>query len=246
MKTKINRIACLLALVCAVGTGRAIAQDMDGSLLAENGDSDLFFGDSIVDNTAKISLSAEGGTTGGGGTLALRFADNFGASAGFDEYRHTFKDQKLGDVNIGGSVRLKNESAGLRLFPDKDSSFFLCVGAFFNQNRLDGTANGKFTINGTDYSLPAGESLKLRYEQKPVVPFVTIGGNFFYFDDDHHWALGGELGAVLIGKPRLTMQDYGGSSISAADLQSWEKTVRDDLNKVSAWPIIKVQLTYCF
>jgi hypothetical protein len=193
-----------------------------------------------------LSLSPEVGTAGAGGAAGWRFCNHFGISGGGDYFSHNlFNNRTVNNVSYSGNFTLQSENVNLRYYPSKTSSFYVSVGALFNQNQVNGSASGGVAINGITYALPATTPLLATYEQQPVCPEITIGGNFFYFDKGHHLSLGGELGVFYLGNPKLSLNDTSGT-IPAAQLYSYKNQAVDDLKKVPVWPVLKLQITYSF
>ena len=110
----------------------------------------------------------------------------------------------------------------------------------FNQNRVTGTnPNGTFTLNGNTY---AG-TLNLNIQQQPVDPYLTLGGNL-YFDHAHHWSLGGELGAMYTGKPRVGLTSS--NPAANADVANEVQQLDSYANKVQFYPVLKLSLNFSF
>src|SRR5437899_765247 len=88
-------------------------------------------------------------------------------------------------------------------------------------------------------------TLNLRAKQDPVNPYLSIGGNFFYFDRAHHWSFGGELGVVYTGDPKVDLTRTGGpnTAIDAA-LAKEQAKVRDRIKDFKYWPVIKLGITF--
>jgi hypothetical protein len=187
-----------------------------------------------------FTLGAEAGTTGFGGAASWRFADHFGLVGGADYFSYSLS-RTIQSIPYSANVRLMTERAGVNLYPSKDSSFYISLGAYFNQNRLTGTAisDGSLTVDGTP--VPAGESVHLEYKQQPVDPYASIGGNL-YFDKARHFSLGYELGAFYLGNPKVHVT----CTDSSVDTSSNQKQVEDAIKKFPVWPILKLSLNYSF
>ena len=187
-----------------------------------------------------FTLGPEIGTTGYGGTGSYRFISHLGVTGGFDYFSYS-RTGNIKDVNYAANIRLKSEPVALSLYPSADSSFHVNLGVEFNQNRVTGTnPGGTFTLNGNTY---AG-TLNLDIQQQPISPYITIAGNFFYFDRGHHVSIGGEIGAMYTGSPRVGLM----SSNPAADNDV--ATERQQLikyaNDLKFWPIIKLGINISF
>jgi hypothetical protein len=191
-----------------------------------------------------FSLAAEAGTTGLGGTAGWRFADHFGLEGGMDYFSFTL-NRSISDIPYSGHLRLMSERAGLNLYPWKDHSFHVSLGAYFNQNRLSGTAtsDGTLTVNGA--VVPAGDSVKLVYKQQPVDPYVSIGGNV-YFDKARHFSIGTELGAFYLGNPRVSVSTTPAGVVPLSNLSSYQQRAQHDLKKLPVWPVLKISFCYSF
>jgi hypothetical protein len=189
-----------------------------------------------------FNVGAEAGTTGIGGTVGWRFADHFGLVGGADYLTYSW-NQTVEGVPYNAKAHLQSEYAGLNIYPWRDHSFRLSLGAFFNQNRLNGTSvsDGSLVVNG--YPVPAGESVSLEYKQQPIVPYASIGGNI-YFDRARHFSLGVELGVFYLGNPRVNVTAT--DPLADPFLPGYKQQVEDNLQKYPVWPILKVSLNYSF
>ncbi len=187
-----------------------------------------------------FTIGPEIGTTGYGGTGSFRFADHFGVTGGFDYFSYN-KNGSIKDVTYNAKARLESEPAAFSLYPSADSSFHVNLGVVFNQFRLTGTnPGGTFTLNGNTY---AG-TLNLNIQQQPISPYISIAGNFFYFDHGHHVSIGGELGCMYTGTPRvgLTSSNPAANNDVATERQQWIKYA----NYGKFWPILKLGLNVSF
>lgn len=191
----------------------------------------------------RFGAGLEFGTTGLGGSFSWRFADHFGVRAGFDYFEYSDSGLAIKDLNYDAKLRIMSEPLTLDIYPWKEHSFHISVGLQFNQNRLTGTAQDSGTI------IPPETlgTLSLEVEQQPVNPYLSIGGNFFYFDRAHHWALGGELGVAYTGDPQVSLTRSGPPSpVLDAALLYEKQQVEDYADKFRWWPVAKLMVTYSF
>ena len=183
-----------------------------------------------------FALSLDAGTTGFGGSGSWRFADHWGARLGADYLSFSNTGVQIQDLHYSGTLRLLSEPLTLDIYPWQTSSFRISVGLMLNQNRFTGTAD----------SAVVGQ-LDAKIEQQPVNPYLSIGGNFFYFDHAHHWAFGGELGVAYTGDPQTSLTSSGtpgpgGAAAIAIAQQQLDKYAE----KFMWWPVAKLQVTYSF
>jgi hypothetical protein len=226
LKTK--RIAPYAAGLLACGSALFTASAADAGALEEAPSRPLY---------RSWALGLEAGTTGVGGSLSWRFADHWGVRAGIDYLGYTDSGFPINGISYDAEIRVMSEPLTLDIYPWKTSSFHISAGLQFNQNRLAGTADA------TEAGL--GE-LNLKIEQQPVNPYLSIGGNFFYFDRAHHWAMGGELGVAYTGDPEVSLtSSSSGPGIDAA-LGAVRSGVEDYANKFRWWPVVKLGVSYSF
>jgi len=197
-----------------------------------------------------LTLGVEAGTTGVGGSLGWRFAAHWGVRSGFDYFRSSENDVDIKDLTYSAKLRLLSEPLTLDLYPWKKHSFHISVGALFNQNRLTGTASGTGTIiiNGQPFLTDLVGTLNLKIEQQPVNPYLTIGGNFFYFDRAHRWAMGGELGVAYTGDQKVSLTRSGPSApLIDAAVRAEQTRVQDYADEHYKWlPVVKLTVNYSF
>lgn len=154
-------------------------------------------------------------------------------------------DRTISGIPYNADLRMQSEFAALNLYPWEESSFHFSFGAYFNQNRLNGSAVSDGTLEVNGFPVPVGDSVHLQYKQQPVDPYVSIGGNL-YFDKGHHISLGGELGVFYLGNPKVSVTTSPAGVVPQADLDAYKQQVEHDIKKVPVWPILKVSLNYSF
>jgi hypothetical protein len=190
-----------------------------------------------------ITLDLEAGTTGAGGALSWRFADHFGVRAGFDYLQYSDSGFVIKDLSYDAKIRLMSEPLTFDIYPWKEHSFHVSVGLQFNQNRLTGTAEDTGGI------IPPAKlgTLNLTIEQQLANPYLSIGGNFFYFDHAHHWAMGGELGIAYTGEPKVSLTRTGPPApLLDAAVKYEQGRVQDYANQYKWWPVVKLTVSYAF
>ena len=199
------------------------------------------------------TVGAEVGTPGIGGFGSWRFSDHLGVRTGFDYFQWTEKNLSIGDFRYSAKLRLMSEPLTLDIYPWQKHSFHVSVGVMFNQNQLTGTSSGfgPVTIGGQTFEFSDIGVLNLKVQQQVVDPYLSIGGNFFYFDHAHHWALGGELGVAYTGDSNVSLTSSGrfsgGSHDAINSALSQEKQKAQDWADQFKWfPVVKLMVTYSF
>jgi hypothetical protein len=156
---------------------------------------------------------------------------------------------EAGDLHYNGTLRLLSEPLTLDVYPWPKHSFHFSVGLMLNQNRFTGTAdNGTIVVDGNPITIQALGQVDATVKQQPVNPYLSIGGNFFYFDRAHHWAFGGELGVVYTGDPTTSLTRSGtvGGPLIDAAMGIAQGQLDEYAEKFKWWPVAKLQVTYSF
>jgi hypothetical protein len=200
------------------------------------------------------TVGAEAGTEGIFGLFgSWRFSDHVGLRLGADFTQDSMSSFGIHDIKYDVKIRLLNEPLTLDLYPWQKHSFHVSFGWLFNQNQLTGSAGGSgtITIDGMPFSRENVGSLDVKIRQQWVNPYLSFGGNFFYFDHAHHWALGGELGVAYTGDPQVSLTRSGGASgtlgsVIDAAISHEQKKVQDYANQYQWWPVAKIFVSFSF
>jgi len=196
------------------------------------------------------TVGIEAGTDGiFGGDLWWRFCDHLGARVGADYGWGDWDHVGIAGIDYHAKLQLLSEPLTLDLYPWKTHSFHVSVGALLNQNEVTGGADrsGTLTIDGHPLPLRRDGELSMKIQQQPVNPYLSIGGNFFYFDSAHHWAVGGELGVAYTGEADVS-QTWTGvhDRVTAAALHLAKRHLEDYAGQFEWWPVAKLSLSYSF
>jgi hypothetical protein len=238
---KRNSIRLPLATACLLGLGALSLNAQTNLTFESKGDS----GASTIDTNSTdtfyhpFSISAEVGTTGAGGSVGWRFSNLLGVHAGADYFSYS-GSVKIQDVTYYAKAEPLNESVVLDLYPWKRHSFHVSLGILVDQSELTGRASGVYALNGNFYT----GTLDLSIKGQPVAPYLSIGGNFFYFDHAHHWAMFGELGIAYVGTAQVSLTASDPAAALAAANQKHK--IEDSRNNFPFWPILKLGVTYSF
>ena len=195
------------------------------------------------------TVGLDAGSTGLGGFGSWRFYDYLGVRAGFDYFQWTENNLSIGDFRYSTKVRLMSEPLTLDLYPWKKHSFHISAGVMFNQNQLTGSSSGfgPITIGGQTFQFSDVGALNLKVEQQLVNPYLSIGGNFLYFDHAHHWALGGELGVAYTGDAKVGLTRSGPAApLIDAAVSREQKKAQNYADQFRWLPVVKLMVTYSF
>ena len=196
------------------------------------------------------TFGIEGGSQGLIGAFGKwRFSDHVGLGLAGDWTEHSESAVGIEGTDYDVKLRLLAEPLTLDVYPWRKHSWHVSFGWLFNQNQLTGSATPHPTIiiDGQPFPIDQVGSLDLRIKQQPVNPYLSIGGNFFYFDHAHRWAFGGELGVAYTGDPKVELGRNGQPSaiLDAAVAAAAERT-RDWAKQYQWWPIAKLSVSFSF
>ena len=225
-----SRLAVVVIGLAVVGVQRAVASEE-------------------VDHRT-LSLTADAGTLGLGGTVSLRFSDHFGIRGGFNYFDYDYTGEEEGN-EYSLNFHLESIPLGIDYYFSKKGSLRITGGVLLNKNKFSGTTTGtSVELDGNTYADP---DLVVNMEFKPedISPFLTIGGTI-YFGSSKRVGLNLEAGvAYLPGGYDVTLTRNNtalnpANSAIDADLESERQQIEDSSNHFDFYPIIKVGVTVSF
>jgi hypothetical protein len=185
------------------------------------------------------------GTTGIELGYALKLAPNTGlhVDAEFLNLKRTYEED-----GATYDARLKFAVAGIYGDLFLTDSFRFTGGAVIGSRKITGTGvsnGGTITINGVGYVVAAGETVTLDAKFPSVAPYLGLGfghggtseGLGFYCD----------FGAVF-GKPKVKLTPSAGllALATQANVDAEQAKLQDKMNKLRAYPVLKLGLSYGF
>lgn len=186
------------------------------------------------------TAGVEAGTMGAGPDVRWHFSDLVGVGAAYD--RMSFSGSgTIEDNEYHAHVRLMTVPVTADFYPMHNDYFHVSAGVLLNWNRFSGSSSGTVNLDGTPYVGTANLVIK----QRPVDPYIAVGGNY-YFTKSHHLSLGGEFGLAYTGIPRVNLTLNPPSGAVETQRQQEEAKIRHDLHWVQLWPILKLSLNYSF
>ena len=170
--------------------------------------------------------------------------------AGADFFSYSVSSVAIEDLTYNVRAQLLTEPLTLDFYPWKAHSFHISAGVMFNQNMLlgDSTFNGSF-VNLGGFLFPAAAlgTIHMEINQQLVNPYLSVGGNFLYFDHAHHWALGGELGVAYTGDPSVNLSRFASTTLAIArGLINEQGKVHDYAKTFEWWPVANIFISYSF
>jgi len=199
-----------------------------------------------------VALTGKAGTLGFGLELTTRvgYATNlrFGANA-----YNWYADTRESGVDYDARWQTRTASAIGDFFPIPGSIFRLSLGLFYNDNRLDMTAQpdsgSTYDLNGTTYTAAQIGTLKGKLTFNKTSPYLGVGwGN--PFAKSSGWGFMLDVGALYQGRPKLSLTANSAlcaaSAACQSDLAAEQQEAESDLRSYRWYPVVTAGAVYRF
>jgi len=199
-----------------------------------------------------IALTGKVGTLGFGAELTTRLANTVHLRFGINGY-NWYADTTESGVDYDAKWRTRTASVIGDLFPIPDSIFRVSLGLFYNDNRLDMTAEpgsgNTYEINGTTYTAAQIGTLTGRLTFNKTSPYIGVGwGNAFA--KPYGWNFVLDVGALYQGKPKLKLSTdsafCNADATCQANLAAEQREAEEDLRSYRWYPVVSAGAVYRF
>ncbi len=197
------------------------------------------------------------GTLGVGANFAMPINKNFQARLNINGLKVSKTKTK---DNITYDADLKLFTAGLLLdyYPMDSSTFHLSLGAYYNKNKVTGTAtpnsNKEYTINGRSYSARAIKEIDASLTFKKFAPYLGLGWGGKLNNSGWSWNL--DLGVMYHSTPKFSLKAVQGDLTKLPPGVTWNDVVKDvaaqeaktqsDVKDYKFYPVVSVGFVYRF
>lgn len=210
-----------------------------------------------------LAIGFKAGSTGAGVEFATPLASKITLRAGasFFSYNPTLVEDGM---PIDGEIKLRTISAGIDLYPYKNSFHITPGVTMYNGNHATGTtfiaAGSSFTLNDTTYTSSPDDPVQGTFDVvfgRKFAPSLTLGfGNMLRRDG--HWSVPVDFGFEYLGQPKFTLNMTGsacnadgcgpiqGDPTTVANLQAAQTNVNNSLSALRFYPIASVGVAYRF
>ena len=183
---------------------------------------------------AGTDVEARISTLGYGLGLGFQATDSVVARVGFNQFSKTYSTTS-GAVNYNGNLKLSSADllADWHLF---GGVTHLTAGLVYNNNKVEMTSVGQYTLNGTAYTGTLNSSVTFN----KVAPYLGFGwsgqpkNSGFSFNSD--------FGVLFQGQPKASVS---GSGNAAADATA-QADLENSLKNFRYYPVISVGIAYAF
>ncbi|ADE11183.1 hypothetical protein [Sideroxydans lithotrophicus] len=183
---------------------------------------------------AGTGIEARISTLGYGLGLGFQATDSVVARVGFNQFSKTYSTTS-GTVNYNGNLKLSSADllADWHLF---GGVTHLTAGLVYNNNKVEMTSVGQYTLNGNPYTGTLNSSVTFN----KVAPYLGFGwsgqpkNSGFSFNSD--------FGVLFQGQPKASVS---GSGNAAADATA-QADLENSLKNFRYYPVISVGIAYAF
>ncbi len=201
---------------------------------------------------SELALTGKAGTLGFGLELTTRVGLTTNLRFGGNAY-NWYADTRESGVDYDARWQTRTASLIGDIFPIPGSIFRLSAGLFYNDNRLDMTAEPRpgntYELNGTIYDASTIGTLKGRLTFNRTAPYLGVGwGN--PFAKPSGWGFMLDVGAMYQGRPKLSLTSSSAlcasSAACQADLEAERRDAEQDLRSYRWYPVVNAGAVYRF
>jgi hypothetical protein len=185
---------------------------------------------------AGAGVEAHVSTLGYGLGAEFQTTDSVVTRVGFSQFSKTYTNTS-GSVNYIGNLKLSNADllADWHLF---GGVTHLTAGLFYNNNKVDLTSTGNYTLNGHSYTGTLNSNVTFR----KVSPYLGFGWSGQA--KNKGLSFNSDIGVLFQGKPKSTVSTT--SAVTAADLATAQNDLDNSLKNFRYYPVISVAIGYAF
>jgi hypothetical protein len=186
---------------------------------------------------AGTDVEAHLSTLGYGLGVGFQATDSVVARVGFNQFSKTYSTTS-GSVNYNGDLKLSSADllADWHLF---GGVTHLTAGVLYNNNKVDLTSSGSYTINGHPYTATLNSTVAFR----KVSPYLGFGWSGQA--KNKGLSFNSDFGILFQGKPKSTVTTTN-TAVTAADLATAQSDLDNSLKNFRYYPVISIGIAYAF
>ena len=187
---------------------------------------------------AGTDIEAHLSTLGYGLGMGFQAADSsIVARVGFNQFNKTYTTTS-GAVSYDGKLKLSSADllADWHLF---NGATHLTAGLVYNNNKVDLTSVGTYTINGNSYSGTVNSTVTFN----KVVPYLGFGWSGQ--PKNKGLSFKSDFGVLFQGRPKSTVSTTD-PLVTAADLATAQSDLDESLKNFKYYPVISFGIGYAF
>lgn len=202
----------------------------------------------FLPHAAQAQTSLEVGSLGYGIVHRMQIEEGVSLSLGASMFEGTFEDVSLGTASEM-DVDMRWASVGVSLgYEIPKSPFTLSVGVRSKLDRIDlsGEATGTFVFMGQQLAFADFSDLAGHVEFDRVAPVVTVDYERTFASG---WSVGGKVGAMFQGAPRVHLEATGPLAASPdflAAVESERLAIEREFDGLAIFPVVSLSVAYRF
>jgi len=208
-----------------------------------------------LENETLYNANLKIGTLGIGVDISRAINPNLAIRLNLVNYFKYNKKKKIGEINYDAHLKLLSAGLLLDYFPSDTSTFRITAGAYYNKNKLYGTAKPtltkSITIGGTTYNATKVVSVDTSITFKKFAPYIGIGwGNK---PSKSGWQFSLDIGAMYQGSPRIYAKATPAAGMTPAQIATLNTNVEKervkiykDVKKYKWYPVVSIGISKSF
>ncbi len=195
----------------------------------------------------RIGAGVSIGSLGAGATIAFGINRSLEARIGFNQFSMDF-DIDAQDLNYIGDVSLSTTTAILDFYPSQRSGFRLSLGAFLNNNEINGTASpGDPVTLGSQVFQPEDiGSASASVAFPDTAPYVGLGWGR-RTGEKNSLRFSVDAGVFMQGQPTTTLSiENPNGIISDEDIEQARTELQETLDDFELYPVLTLGVGYSF
>lgn len=176
-------------------------------------------------------------TLGYGLDVGFQATDSVVARIGINQFNKTYT-KTSGQINYNGNLKLSSADllADWHLF---GGVTHITAGLIYNNNKVDLTSVGTYSINGNNYTGTVNSNVTFR----KVSPYLGFGWSGQA--KNKGLSFNSDIGILFQGKPKSTVSTTD-TTVTAADLATAQGNMDDSLKNFRYYPVISFGIGYAF
>jgi hypothetical protein len=203
---------------------------------------------------AQVGVTADLGSTGVGFHVVVPMETYLNGRFGANYLRHDF-DKTSNGIHYDIKGKLQTIDVLFDWYLTEGNSFHLTGGLVYNGTRFNAAAQpngvGGFTLNGHAYSAADVGLLTGRIDYRKAAPYLGIGwGNALA--SASRWSTNVDLGVFYQGNPNVSLASVGCTTSEtvckalASDVAAERLHLRDDVDALKVYPVVRASIGYRF
>ncbi len=182
-------------------------------------------------------------TLGWGLGLAVPVSESVDARVGFNRFNWGYNLSTAmtsatanANVNYAGNIKLSSYDLVADWYPSQGMTH-LTAGFLYNDNKLELSATGQYTLNGNTYSQPLTSIVTFH----KYAPYLGFGWS--NRPKETGFSIKSDFGILFQGAPSASVTATG---VRQTDLNTAQASLNDKLSRYRYYPVVSISIGYAF